>query len=95
MPFFPMFGGGLAALGKAVVSGSTGATVDSATRSPRAIYKFTGSGTITVSTAGTCEILVVGGGGGGGSNVTDGAAGGGAGAGAYLYIRRRFSLLER
>ena len=41
-------------------------TVDSATRAGKTIYKFTSSGSITVGTAGSCEVLVVGGGGAGG-----------------------------
>ena len=62
MPFFsPVSAGGI---GKATVTGTTGSpTVDSSTRAGKTIYKFTGSGSITIGTAGTAELLVVGGGG--------------------------------
>jgi hypothetical protein len=62
MPFFsPVSAGGI---GKATVSATTGSpTIDAATRAGKTIYKFTGSGSITVGTAGTAEILVIGGGG--------------------------------
>jgi hypothetical protein len=53
-------------IGKATVTASTGSpTIDSATRAGKTIYKFTGSGTITVGAAGYAEILVIGGGGAG------------------------------
>ena len=73
--FSPVSAGGI---GKATATASTGSpTIDSATRAGKTIYKFTGSGSITIGTAGTCEVLVVGGGGGGGCQ--GGAGGGGAG----------------
>ena len=54
-------------LGLATVTATTGSpTIDSSTRAGKTIYKFTGSGSITIGTAGTCEVLVIGGGGGGG-----------------------------
>ena len=64
MPLFsPVSAGGI---GKATVTGTTGSpNIDSSTRAGKTIYKFTGSGTITIGTAGTCEVLVIGGGGGG------------------------------
>ena len=70
------------AIGKAGnITATTGSpTIDSATRAGKTIYKFTGSGSITVGTAGTCEICVIGGGGSGGYN-----SGGGGGAGGYYY----------
>ena len=76
MPLFsPVSLGGI---GKATVTGTTGSpTVDSASRAGKTIYKFTGSGSITVGTAGSCEVLVVGGGGGGGGWGGGGFDGGG------------------
>lgn len=61
MPFFsPVSAGGVP---KATVTGTTGApTIDTSSRAGKTIYKFTGSGTITIGTAGTCEYLVIGGG---------------------------------
>ena len=79
MPLFsPVSAGGI---GKATVTSSTGSpTIDSSTRAGKTIYKFTGSGSITIGTAGTCEVLVVGGGSG-----ASGRYSGGGGAGGYLY----------
>ena len=78
----PLFGAGLtspAGVPKATVTGTTGSpSVDSSTRPGKTIYNFTGSGSITVGTAGSCEILVIGGGGGGSFNA-------GGGAGGLLY----------
>jgi len=55
--------GGSAGTPKATVTGSTGSpTVDTTSRVGKTIYKFTGSGTITVGVAGTCEYMVLGGG---------------------------------
>lgn len=77
-------------LGKASVSATTGSpSVDSSTRPGKTIYTFTGSGSITVSKAGTAEILVAGGGGAGGGRSNGYCGGGGAGGvlidlGAYL-----------
>jgi hypothetical protein len=61
MPFFsPVSAGGVP---KATVTGTTGSpTIDTSSRAGKTIYKFTGSGTITIGTAGTCEYLVIGGG---------------------------------
>ena len=74
----PFSGGGI---GKASVTSTTGSpTVDTTSRSGKTIYKFTGSGSITIGTSGTAEVLVVGGGGGSRPN-----GGGGSGAGGYLY----------
>jgi len=48
---------------KATVTAATGSpTVDTTSRVGKTIYKFTGSGTITVGVGGTCEYLVIGGG---------------------------------
>jgi hypothetical protein len=71
-------------IGKATVTGTSGSpTVNNNGRAGKTIYAFNGSGSITVGTAGTAEILVVGGGGGGGYGGPDSA--GGAGAGGVLY----------
>lgn len=59
---FP-FTSGSAGTPKATVTGTTGSpTVDTSSRPGKTIYKFTGSGSITVGVAGTCEYLVIGGG---------------------------------
>lgn len=61
MPFFTPVGGG--GVPKATVTSTTGSpTIDTSSRAGKTIYKFTGSGSITVGTAGTCEYLVIGGG---------------------------------
>jgi hypothetical protein len=81
----PLFGAGLtspAGIGKATVTATTGSpNVDSSTRAGKTIYRFTGSGTITVGTAGTAEILVLAGGGGGARPANNG----GGGAGGLIY----------
>lgn len=75
-------GGGLP---KASYSATTGSpTVDTSSRPGKTILKFTGSGSVTLSSAGVCEILVIGGAGGGGGAGTS-RGGGGGGAGGYLY----------
>jgi len=67
-----------AEIGKATVTGTTGSpTVDTSSRAGKTIYKFVGSGSITIGTAGTAEILVCGGGGSGALS--------GGGAGGYIY----------
>ena len=69
---FPFSNGG-GGTAKATVTGTTGSpTIDTSSRPGKTIYKFTGSGTITVGVAGTCEYLVI----GGGHN---------NGAGGYIY----------
>lgn len=75
MPFFnPVSAGGI---GKATVTGTTGSpNVNTSARPGKTIYNFTGSGSITIGTPGTAEILIIGGGGGGS---TGHMAGGGAG----------------
>ena len=60
------------------VSTGGGAVPKASTRAGKTIYRFTGSGTITVGVAGTAEILLVGGGG-------PGANCGGGGGGGILY----------
>jgi len=76
MPLFTPIGGG-GGIGKATVTATTGSpTIDTSSRAGKTIYKFTGSGSITVGKAGTAEILIIGGGGGGS---TGKMAGGGAG----------------
>lgn len=53
---------------RATVSGTTGSpTIDTTSRPGKTIYKFTGSGSITIANAGYAECLIVGGGGGSGS----------------------------
>ena len=79
--------GGAGGQPKATVTGTTGApTIDTSSRPGKTIYKFTGSGSITIGTAGTCEILVVGGGGAGGRGNSTNSWGGGGGAGQVLYF---------
>ena len=76
----------LGGIGKATVTATTGSpTIDSSTRAGKTIYKFTGSGSITIGTAGTAEVLVIGGGGSGGNTYTTAYAAGGGGAGGYIY----------
>lgn len=60
---------------KASVSSTTGSPATGANGS-KTYYRWTGSGSVTIGTAGICEILVIGGGGGGSH--------GGGGAGGYL-----------
>lgn len=73
------FAGGAAALTDGAISGTTGSPT-SATYTSGGInyktYKFTGSGSITLSKAGLIDVLVVGSGGGGGSNNGGGGGGG-------------------
>lgn len=72
---FPFAAGGAA---KATVTGTTGSpTIDTSSRPGKTIYKYTGSGTITIGVAGSCEYLVIG---GGHSN----------GAGGYIYNTSAF-----
>jgi hypothetical protein len=67
-------------IGKATITATTGSpTVDTTSRAGKTIYKFTGSGSITVGTAGNAEILLIGGGGGGGGNSVPCGGGGGGG----------------
>ena len=74
----PQAGGG------SPVTASTGATVDTASRAGKTIYKFTGSGSITLAVATTREVRAAGGGaGGGGTGTTFGSGGGGAGGYTY------------
>jgi hypothetical protein len=68
---FPFVAGG--GTPKATVTATTGSpTIDTSSRPGKTIYKYTGSGTITIGVGGTCEYLVIG---GGNSN----------GAGGYIY----------
>ena len=83
MPLLTGFAFGAGGLSKATYTATTGSpTIDTSTRAGKTIIKYTGSGSITIGTAGTCEVLVIGGGGSGGSG---GAQGGGGGAGGYYY----------
>jgi hypothetical protein len=55
------------AIAKATVTSTTGSpSIDTTTRPGKTIYRFTGTGSITIGTAWTCEVLLVGGGGSGG-----------------------------
>jgi len=72
------FGGGI---GKATYTSQSGGTVDTSSRAGKTIVKFTGSGSVTIGSAGYCEVLIIGGGGAGGWG--GGSAGGGAGAMYY------------
>jgi len=75
-------GGGLP---KAAYSATTGSPTVT-TVGGKTCVQFTGSGSITISTAGLVEVLVVGGGGGGGTgNSSASNLAGGGGAGGHLY----------
>ena len=76
----PSNAGGIA---NAVISGApTGTYTDAGT--DYAYYEFTASGTLTVTTAGFADVLVIGGGGGGGSSTSSAGNGrGGGGAGGF------------
>lgn len=89
MPLFTPIGGG--GIGKATVTATTGSpTVDTSSRAGKTIYKFTGSGSITVGTPGFAEILVVGGGGRGGASTGNNSNTAGGGAGGVLYKAQAF-----
>ena len=75
------FGGGVSRAAYTATTGSP--TIDTSSRAGKTIIKYTGSGSITIGTAGTCEVLVVGGGGGAGTSGSLGVGGGGAGG--YYY----------
>ena len=81
------FAGGASLLSSSSISGTTGSpTITNFTESgvTYRTYAFTGSGTITTTKAGVCDVVVIAGGGGGGSQGTGGRASGGGGAGAYF-----------
>ena len=75
--FLPFSGGSA----PAVISGTTGSPTIT-TVNGKTVYQFTSSGTISVSTAGVVDVLIIGGGGGAASRWH----GGGGGAGAYVNI---------
>ena len=75
-------GGGLP---KATYSATTGSPTVT-TVSGKTCVEFTGSGSITISQAGTVEVLMVAGGGGGGMS----RGGGGGGAGGHFYMTSAF-----
>ena len=80
-PFFNPVGGG--GIGKATYTATTGSpTIDTSSRPGKTIIKYTGSGSITIGTAGYVELLLIGAGGAGG---VGGQTPGGGGAGGYLY----------
>ena len=91
MPLFTPIGGG-GGVPKATVTATTGSpSVDTSSRAGKTIYRFTGSGTITIGTEGIVEaLLVAGGGSGGGNSAAFGTSGGGGGAGGHLYIEKLF-----
>ena len=73
-----------------VTMAATGGVITNVYGSDGGYYKvhtFTANGTLTVTTAGYCDVLVVAGGGGGGS------LGGGGGAGGLLY-RRGYAIVN-
>lgn len=72
---------------KATVTGTTGSpTIDTVSRAGKTIYKFTGSGSITIGQAGTCEVFLAGGGGAGNfAGPVVGSTAPSGGAGGYLY----------
>ena len=77
-PFLGLVSAG--GIGKATYTATTGSpSIDTSTRAGKTIIKFTGSGSVTIGTAGTCEVLMVAGGGGGNGGT------GGSGAGGYVY----------
>lgn len=79
---FPFATGGI---GQATITSTTGSpTVDTSSRPGKTIYKFTGSGSITVGVAGYVEILCIAGGGSGGAGGSS-LGGGGGGAGGLVY----------
>ena len=85
--FSPVSAGGIP---KATYTATTGSpTIDTSSRAGKTIIKYAGSGSITIGTAGTCEVLVVGGGGSGGEANVGGTPSyngcGGGGGGGYLY----------
>lgn len=80
--FLP-FAGGASPLSDSSVTGTTGSPATGTFTSGGVNYKFyrfTGTGSITLSKAGLVDILLVGGGGGGGN-----VYGGGGGAGGHIY----------
>jgi len=85
----PLFGAGLtspAGIPKATVNATTGSpTTNNNARAGKTVYQFNGSGSITIGTAGTAEVLVLGGGGGGGQRSGGFNGGGGGGAGALIH----------
>jgi hypothetical protein len=72
---------------KATVTGTTGSpTINTVARAGKTIYTFTGSGSITIGQAGTCEVFLAGGGGSGTfSGPVVGSTAPSGGAGGYLY----------
>ena len=79
---FPFGGGGVP---KATITSTTGSpSIDTSSRPGKTIYTFTGSGSVTVGAAGTCELLIAGGGGAGGRGA-GGTPPGGGGAGGLMY----------
>jgi hypothetical protein len=70
---------------RATYSGTTGSpSVDTSARPGKTIIDYTGSGSITIATAGLVECRVFAGGGGGGKGLAGPYYGGGGGAGAHF-----------
>lgn len=81
------FNSGTALLKDSAISGTTGSPTTTTFTESSVNYKayaFTGSGTITTTKAGVCEVVIIAGGGSGGAQGTGGRACGGGGAGGYF-----------
>lgn len=68
-----------------VATGGTSSSITGYT-----LLTFTSTGTLTVSTAGLFDVLIVGGGGGGGSPTTDSDPGGGGAGAQVLYMENAY-----
>jgi hypothetical protein len=85
--FFLAGSTGSAGLKDADISGTTGSPTTTTFTESSVNYKtyaFTGSGTITTTKAGVCEVVIIAGGGGGGAQGSGGRSSGGGGAGGYF-----------
>jgi hypothetical protein len=82
MPLFSAVSAG--GVPKATYTGTTGSpNINTAARPGKTIINYTGSGTITIGTAGTVELLLVGAGGGGYGSAGQAGPGGGGGGNFY------------
>ena len=91
MPLLTGFAFGAGGLSKATYTATTGSpTIDTTSRPGKTIIKYTGSGSITVATAGMVELLIVSGGGGGagGGNPTYSGGSGGSGGGVTYSVNQ-------
>ena len=85
----PFFGGGVSLLSDSAISGTTGSPTTATYTSGGINYKtysFTGSGSITLSTAGLVDVLAIAGGAGAGGNLWGGGGGGGAVITTQIYL---------